>query len=158
MRVRIEGRQLRDLEPMADWYESGQIRADAIRGSQRLLKAILRTQPKIAAGPRRPNRTGQRTWAVRKVILERTKHLLEVAADHFGLTPEQLTGERGKADISRKRQISMYVARVDIGASFPDIGYCFKRDHTTVLHGCRAVELDPEAVPHIEALRERLAA
>lgn len=157
--ARIEGRRVVEIEPLADWFDAGQMRADAIRGSRMLLKALQRSVPKPEPrGPRRPNRTGQRTWAVRRGILERTKHLVELAADYYGLTAEQITGKRGKGEIPRQRQVAMYVARVHIGASFPDIGYCFKRDHTTVIHGCRVVELDPATKPDIEALREMLAA
>ncbi len=37
------------------------------------------------------------------------------------------------------RMIAMYLVREHIGMSYPIIGYHFRRDHTTVMHGVRKV-------------------
>lgn len=143
-----------DAKPLAAFMEAGSTRADAVRGSQRLLRAILRLQR-----PRRkPNRTGAKTWRERKLARERTQRIIAVAADYFEISVDELLGQRGSSELSRRRQTAMYVARNVAGASYPDLGYCFRRDHTTVLHACRVVERDPVALWHATILRERLAA
>ena len=48
--------------------------------------------------------------------------------------------ERGTQSLAHHRQIAMYVAR-ETGRSLPFIGRCMGgRDHTTILHGRRAVQ------------------
>lgn len=47
------------------------------------------------------------------------------------------TGSRRRSE-SHPRQIAMFIARQD-GLSLPQIAKVFSRDHTTVLHACRAV-------------------
>ena len=41
---------------------------------------------------------------------------------------------------TRPRQVAMYLARGLTGRSWERLGRSFKRDHTTVIHGVRAVE------------------
>ncbi len=47
---------------------------------------------------------------------------------------------RGRARISRARQISMYLAHVACGLSLTDVGRWFARDRTTVAHACALIE------------------
>jgi chromosomal replication initiator protein len=57
----------------------------------------------------------------------------------FHLTPERLRGPERQRKIARPRQIAMYLARELTGASLPQIGRHFARDHTTVLFGCKKI-------------------
>jgi chromosomal replication initiation ATPase DnaA len=71
----------------------------------------------------------------------RVRRILEVTAGHFGTTVDALLSERRTQSLSRPRQIAMFVARKMTGRSLPFIGRRMgDRDHTTILHGWRAVQ------------------
>lgn len=57
----------------------------------------------------------------------------------FSLQPERLKSCDRHRKVAWPRQIAMYLTRELTGASLPMIGRHFGRDHTTVLHACRAV-------------------
>jgi hypothetical protein len=58
-----------------------------------------------------------------------------------GDTVDALLSERRTQSLSRPRQIAMFVARKVTGRSLPFIGLRMGgRDHTTILHGMRAVQ------------------
>jgi hypothetical protein len=69
------------------------------------------------------------------------RRVLEVTAGHFRTTVDALLSERRTQSLSRPRQIAMFVARKVTGRSLPFIGLRMGgRDHTTILHGMRAVQ------------------
>jgi chromosomal replication initiator protein len=69
------------------------------------------------------------------------RRVLEVTAGHFDRTVDALLSERRAQSLSRPRQIAMFVARKVTGRSLPFIGRRMgDRDHTTILHGWRAVQ------------------
>lgn len=127
-----------DAEPVADYAKQHRYRDDAIRGSNKLLGAMLRALPPPPPVKRRPP---NRVWSQRLAARKRTMQLMDIAAAHFGLADYDLTGRRGPAPLARKRQITMYLAREIANASYPDLGRCFRRDHTTIIYACRVVEL-----------------
>lgn len=62
-------------------------------------------------------------------------------AERFDLQPAQLKQKTNAHEISRPRQIAMYLCRELTGASLPEIGRHFGgKHHTTVLHAIRKVE------------------
>ena len=68
------------------------------------------------------------------------RRVLEMTAEHFGTTVGALLSERRTQSLSRPRQIAMFVARKVTARSLPFIGRRMgDRDHTTILHGWRAV-------------------
>lgn len=69
--------------------------------------------------------------------------VIETAAAAFGVTPAELVGTGRRWPLSKYRQVAMRAARMG-GHSYPVIGAAFGRDHTTVMHGCRRVEADPD--------------
>jgi hypothetical protein len=69
------------------------------------------------------------------------RRVLEVTAGHFGTTVDALLSERRTQSLCRPRQIAMFIARKVTGRSLPFIGRRMgDRDHTTILHGWRAVQ------------------
>jgi chromosomal replication initiator protein len=61
---------------------------------------------------------------------------------YFSIEPRQLQSRRRHHNVLLPRQISMYLARQLTDLSLEQIGAYFGgRDHTTVLHACRKVEL-----------------
>lgn len=82
----------------------------------------------------------------RRVSIE---SVVRAVAERFGLQPAQLKQKTNAHEISRPRQVAMYLSREATGASLPEIGRHFGgKHHTTVLHAIRKVEelrrQDPE--------------
>ena len=66
--------------------------------------------------------------------------ILEIVANAFGLTQEELLSRNRSKKIALPRQIAMYLLRDIVNASFPSIGETMGgRDHTTVLYACEKV-------------------
>jgi chromosomal replication initiator protein len=66
--------------------------------------------------------------------------ILDIVADTFNLTQEELLSRNRSKRIALPRQIAMYLLRNMVNASFPQIGKTMGgRDHTTVLYACEKV-------------------
>ena len=69
------------------------------------------------------------------------RQITKVVAGHYGTTVSQLRGRSRRREISIPRSIVMSLAHNLGGYSLAYIGkYLGKRDHTTVMHGCRMIE------------------
>ncbi|WP_066713826.1 chromosomal replication initiator protein DnaA [Clostridium sp. Marseille-P299] len=69
--------------------------------------------------------------------------IVDVVAEHFGTTPQEIYSDNRSRNIAYPRQVSMYLCRKLTSLSFTDIGKMMgKRDHSTVLHGCNKIEKD----------------
>jgi chromosomal replication initiator protein len=82
--------------------------------------------------------------------------------NHFGVTPEQLIAKDRHKSIAFARHMAMHLCRSILGLSYPELGRAFGwRDHTTVMNGCRKMELtlatDPKAAAHRDAIVKALA-
>lgn len=65
---------------------------------------------------------------------------IAAAAHRLGVRERDLVGRGRSRRIVVKRMIAMAAARAATGASTPEIGRAFGRDHTTVLHALGRVE------------------
>ncbi len=84
------------------------------------------------------------------------ERIIEVVADFYGVPADALRGPRRNKELVYPRQVAMYLAREEIGASLPQIGEAFGgRDHTTVLYGIEKVQSELE---HNERLRREIMA
>jgi len=92
---------------------------------------------------------------VRRQHAQRVAAIQRIVAEHFGLHVDDLTGPRRLRSLVFPRHIAIYLARVHTGASLPQIGGAFHRDHATVLHACRQVTT---ALRRSRTLRRLLAA
>lgn len=85
--------------------------------------------------------------------------LMDIAAALFNVSSKELrrTGRTGQ-DVSRVRQIAMYVGHVVLGLSMSDIGKGFARDRTTVMYACHLIEdlRDAEEFDRVVAMMERI--
>lgn len=62
--------------------------------------------------------------------------IIEVTAEHFGITPDLLVGPERTAVAVSRRAVAMQLANEMTDMSAPQIGEVFGgRDHTTVKHG-----------------------
>lgn len=69
--------------------------------------------------------------------------VVRMVAEHFSLTPEELTGRKRTKEIAGARQVAMYLLREDNNLSLPAIGELLGgRDHTTVRYGVERVAQD----------------
>ena len=74
----------------------------------------------------------------------------------------ELKSKRRNQSVVLPRQVAMYLCRHLTGKSLPEIGKAFGgKDHTTVIHACRAVEArlekDPEFAQVVNRLRRELS-
>jgi chromosomal replication initiator protein len=105
-----------------------------------LLPAHIRVDKQIAGfqAPAFPAFAGQLPGAPGRIKIHR---VLKVTAKHYGTTPDELVSARMTRPLVHFRQVAMYVARKLTGRSMPVIAYYMgNRDHTTILHGVRAVK------------------
>jgi chromosomal replication initiator protein len=81
--------------------------------------------------------------------------------EHYRIKMAQLTGRDRHREVAVPRQVAMYLARVHLGTSFPQIGAKFDgKDHTTVISAVRRIETlmgnDPELRVTVENLSVKL--
>jgi hypothetical protein len=156
-----------DAIPILDFMMTQRFKNDAKRGSAKLRDAVLRLHGIIIPGaPRKPR--------PRKVDLCPTcmgpvkmpprmiAGIQHAVASYYGFHPSLMTSDARQRDISHARQIAMFLSSELTRHSIAEIGRRFKKDHTTVLHACKAVkarmETDAETLLDVEVLRDRLAA
>lgn len=75
----------------------------------------------------------------------------KAVAQYFSVRIADLKGSRRHRGIVRPRQIAMYLSRTLAGASFPDIGLRFGKDHSTVQYACRRIEAMRESDADVKA-------
>ena len=92
--------------------------------------------------------------------IELCEGVIDVTAALFNVSSKEMrrTG-RTASDVSRVRQIAMYVSHVVLGLSMADVGKGFQRERTTVLHACHLIEdmRDDRDFDQIIAMTERVA-
>ena len=96
--------------------------------------------------------------AVKKEVT--VDRILEVVADYYSVSVENILSNRRGRDIVVPRQMAMFLCRDMLGLSFPDIGKAFGgKDHTTVMHAVNKVTTEAENSSFnaiIEDLRSRV--
>ena len=66
--------------------------------------------------------------------------IIEVVAEHFKISPEDLKSNKRNASIAYPRQIVMYLCKEN-GATYKKIGEILGgRDHSTIMHGAEKIE------------------
>lgn len=91
-----------------------------------------------------------------------TVELIQKAvAEHFKIRVTDLKSKKRQRALTVPRQIAMYLSRVRTNSSFPEIGARFGgKDHTTVMHAVRKIELerhsDLDLKTSIEALERKI--
>jgi len=67
-----------------------------------------------------------------------------IVARHFNVWHEAMRHKTRRRDITKARQISMYLLKKHTTKSAVQIGEMFNRDHATVLHAIKTVQKDME--------------
>ena len=88
--------------------------------------------------------------------------ILRETCRYFGVTEDQVRGPRRTSQLTRPRQVSMFLSRSHTRHSLGEIGSHFgHRDHTTVMHSIEKIsclmESDPSIREAVSVIRERLA-
>jgi chromosomal replication initiator protein len=72
----------------------------------------------------------------------RIEDIQRVVARHYSVSRTELVSARRTRTVVKPRQVAMYLAKIMTPRSLPEIGRRFgNRDHTTVLHAVRKIEL-----------------
>jgi chromosomal replication initiator protein len=92
----------------------------------------------------------------RRVAPPGLERIVAVTAAAFRLPPRRLRGAGRSPDVVLARRLAMLVARRVAGTSFAELGRAFGRDHTTAMHGCRAIEARLAVEPTLRAIVARI--
>jgi chromosomal replication initiator protein len=89
------------------------------------------------------------------------KKIIEVVADFYNVSTEDLLKQSRKKEYVNPRQIAMYIIRRELETSLPSIGEFFGgRDHTTVIHAIDKIERHMKEKSNlkqeIELIKDRL--
>jgi chromosomal replication initiator protein len=68
------------------------------------------------------------------------RHVQTRTAEHYQISFDDLLSSRRTAKLAEARHVAMYLCRRECRDSLKEIGAAFKRDHSTVIHACRAIE------------------
>ena len=94
-------------------------------------------------------------------LIEVCDCVIDLAAAIFSLPSTELRRSGRCTDqISRVRQIAMYVTHVVLGLTMAEIGKGFGQDRTTVVHACHLIEdlRDDEDFDHVISRTEHIIA
>lgn len=87
----------------------------------------------------------------------------DVIARFYNMTVDDIKSSRRSKDVSNPRQIAMYICRMMLSMSFPEIGIYFGgRDHSTVIHACdkisgEIIKGNTSLVNDINGIKKRLS-
>lgn len=80
--------------------------------------------------------------------------IIDIVAEHFGITPEDIVSKRRNSEFVLPRQICMYLCRHLTEESLQSIGKALgKKDHTTVIHG---IDKITNELPESEELKNKI--
>ena len=87
--------------------------------------------------------------------------IIEVVAEHFGVSPTDIASKKRTAELVQPRQVVMYFCRELTSNSLQNIAKAIgKKDHTTVLHGIEKItekmENDEELKNTVDIIRKKI--
>lgn len=66
--------------------------------------------------------------------------IVNIVCDLYNIYPKKIFQDTRKRELTKCRQISMYIARKLTDLSLSEIGAYFNKDHATVVHSVKAVQ------------------
>lgn len=82
--------------------------------------------------------------------------ITDTVCQHFSLSMGEIRSRRRSRQLVVPRQIAMFLCRRLLGASFPDIGLAFDRDHSTVMHANEVIGQRLKKDPSLQASVDRI--
>jgi chromosomal replication initiation ATPase DnaA len=132
--------------PVSLGLQAAGFRPSPTFGSDELIDSLERTLRRVREMP--PGISPPLVRVARPVLTALTR--IRIAArfaaisDHitrdFHLGSDKLQSRSREQRIAFARQLAMFLCRKITGAPFESIGAHFRRDHSTVIHACRAIE------------------
>ncbi len=96
----------------------------------------------------------------KEVTIITVESIQDFISSYFNIKKTDLLGKKRKAQFTFPRQIAMYLCRIIINESYPQIATAFNRDHTTILHAhdkiSAEIEKNPETKRIIEDIKVKL--
>lgn len=121
-------------------------------------ETVARAAPPATLDPYEWHGFGSKDPAERNMAL--CEGLIDVSAALFNVSGREmrLPGRTGQG-VTRVRQIAMYIAHTIFRLKMSEVGRCFGRDRTTVLHACQVVEdlRDEAEFEHVVSVTERVS-
>lgn len=77
-----------------------------------------------------------------ELTVQTPAEILKLVANYFQLSESEILSSSRQKKLRLARQITMYLARKNLGSSLSELAQQFKRDPATVLHACRKVATD----------------
>ncbi|HEY7270811.1 MAG TPA: helix-turn-helix domain-containing protein, partial [Dehalococcoidia bacterium] len=78
--------------------------------------------------------------------------VIEAVSHHLSVPVRDIRGPKRTREATYARHISMYLLRQDAGLTYTAIAQALgKKDHSTVVHACRQLELELEMSPPLRA-------
>ncbi len=74
--------------------------------------------------------------------------VISAAADHFGVTEEDITGDKREKNIRLARNVAMLIIKDQTDLSFNEVGKIFNRNYSTVINNCNAAKALLEGDAH----------
>jgi len=78
--------------------------------------------------------------------------ILNVVAEHYGVTTEDIKGTKRNANIATARHMCIYLMRRNTELSLTEIGKIFSRDHSTTISSLRKIEEEKKDDPYLHSL------
>lgn len=92
------------------------------------------------------------TFSTSVITKNKAEKVMQVVADHYNLSIEDLKGKKRNSSISMPRQIAMYICRIYVEETLPKIGSIFGgKDHTTVMHSVNKIKTEVQKDKNLEA-------
>jgi chromosomal replication initiator protein len=141
----------------------GEFLASHITTSIRELEGALVRLSAFASITREPITLAQAKEQLRPVLAMRgaevtVGRVIDVVAAYYGLRAKDLIGPSRQRQVTRARQVAMYLVRQQLQRSLPEIGRAFgDRDHTTVLASVKKIDQLKEADAGVQAVLSRLS-
>ncbi|MBI1961646.1 MAG: chromosomal replication initiator protein DnaA [Parcubacteria group bacterium] len=90
-----------------------------------------------------------------------TRELVKIVAEYFDISLDDLTGQSRRKELVVPRQITMFLMREELDASYPTIGNELGgRDHTTAMHAYAKIKRDFDSDERVRqdigSIRQRL--
>ena len=87
--------------------------------------------------------------------------IIEVVAEHFGVSPEDITSKKRNSEFVQPRQVVMCLCRKLTDTSYVNIGKLLgKKDHTTIIHGVNKIEDElknnDELASKVETIKKKI--
>jgi chromosomal replication initiator protein len=136
---RARGRQMALPPEVLDWLAE-----HVIGGGRQLDGALTRLEAlaRLHARPLDVAAVAEHFREEANATAPTVERIAERVGGHFRVAPRQLLSSRRNRDVLLPRQVGMYLARQLTRLSLEQIGAYFGgRDHSTVRHACRKVEL-----------------